>query len=205
MVMKKLSNIAFLVFLMVFPPLQAWAIAQTADQVVSSTTDEVLKALRQDGVKDDEQKVYAIVEQLILPHFDFQKMSQWVLGKYWRQASDSERQQFSEQFQKLLVRTYSTAFQQYTNEKIVYLPTRDAPDADRVMVKCQVVREGGPPIAIDYRLHQQKGEWKVFDVMIDGISLVTNYRTTFAQQIRDKGIDGLIATLVERNQDAGKP
>ena len=205
MVMKKHSKLAFLVFLIVFPPLQAWAIAQTADQVVSSTTDQVLKAVSEEGVKEDNQKIYAIVEQLILPHFDFQKMSQWVLGKYWRQANDSERQQFSAQFQKLLVRTYSTAFQQYTNEKVVYLPTRSAPDANRVMVKCQIVREGGPPIAIDYRLHQKNGEWKVFDVMIDGISLVTNYRTTFAQQIRDKGIDGLIATLVERNQEASKP
>ena len=203
--MTKLSKVAALVFLMVFPPLQAWAIAQTAEQVVTSTTDQVLKAVSEEGVKQDNQKVYAIVERLIVPHFDFQKMSQWVLGKYWRDASDSERQQFTEQFQKLLVRTYSTAFQQYSNQKIVYLPTRSNPGADRVMVKCQVVRDAGPPIGIDYRLYQKQGEWKVFDVLIDGISLVTNYRTTFAQQIRDKGIDGLIATLVARNQDAARP
>jgi phospholipid transport system substrate-binding protein len=202
--MKKLSKVAALVFLMVFPPLQAWAVTQTADEVVSTTTDQVLKAVSQEGVKDDNQKIYDIVERLILPHFDFQKMSQWVLGKYWRQANDSERQQFSAQFQKLLVRTYSTAFQQYTNQKVVCLPTHSDPGADRVLVKCKVVREGGPPINIDYRLHRNNGEWKVFDVMIDGISLVTNYRTTFSQQIRDKGIDGLIATLTERNQESAK-
>ena len=202
--MKKLSKVAALIFMMVFPPLQAWAIAQTADEVVSTTTDEVLKALKQDDVKGNDQKVFDIIERLILPHFDFQKMSQWVLGKYWRQANDSEKQQFSAQFQKLLVRTYSTAFQQYTNQKIVYLPTHSDPGAERVLVKCQVVRDAGPPIGIDYRLHRTDGEWKVFDVMIDGISLVTNYRTTFAQQIRDKGIDGLIATLTERNRDADK-
>ncbi|MCC6714633.1 MAG: ABC transporter substrate-binding protein [Gammaproteobacteria bacterium] len=174
--------------------------AHDPQSIVKSTTDGVLQALRQGGT--DKQHVYSLVEQMVLPHFDFRKMSQWVLGKNWRQGSPEEQQRFVSEFQKLLVRTYSTALMEYSGETVTYLPTQ-ADDAGKIaVVKTQVVRSGGPTIPIDYRLYAADGDWKVFDVAVDGVSLVASYRTSFNEQIGARGFGGLVDELAARN--AGK-
>jgi len=178
----------------------AQAGSQDPEQIVKSTTEQVLGALRQEGVGEDRQRVYGIIEQMIVPHFDFRKMSQWVLGKNWKQANTEEQGRFVDEFRKLLVRTYSTALMEYSDQEITYLPSHAAPEGGTATVKTQVNSTDGPPIPIDYRLYQRDGDWKVFDVAIDGISLVANYRTSFNEEISTKGFAGLIDTLASRNQ-----
>jgi phospholipid transport system substrate-binding protein len=174
--------------------------AQDPQAIVKSTTDEVLQALRDGG--NDKQHVYSLVEQKVLPHFDFRKMSQWVLGKNWKQGSAEEQERFVSEFQKLLVRTYSTALMEYSGEQVTYLPTQADGEGKIAVVKTQVVRSGGPTIPIDYRLYPAGDDWKVFDVAVDGVSLVANYRTSFNEQIGVKGFGGLVDELAARN--AGK-
>jgi phospholipid transport system substrate-binding protein len=130
-------------------------------------------------------------------------MSSWVLGRYWRNATPKQRQEFTEQFRTLLVRTYAKSLSSYTDNKITYLPFRSSPDQTDVKVRTEVDQPGGFPIPIDYDLYLKGDEWKVFDVTIDGVSLVTNYRTTFANQIRMDGLDKLISSLAERNKQDG--
>lgn len=171
--------------------------ARDPQSIVKSTTDDVLQALREGGT--DRQHVYSLVEQKVLPHFDFRKMSQWVLGKNWRQGSPEEQERFVGEFQKLLVRTYSTALMEYSGETVTYLPTQADGEGKIAVVKTQVVKSGGPAIPIDYRLYTTNGDWKVFDVAVDGVSLVANYRTSFNEEIGAKGFGGLLDELAARN------
>jgi phospholipid transport system substrate-binding protein len=144
-----------------------------------------------------------VVEEYILPHFDFERMSQLVLGKNWRNANPEERQQFVEEFRLLLVRTYATAMLKYSDQKISYLPDRGKPGEGDVVVQTEIEQPGGPPIPIDYSLHRKGDAWKVYDVKIDNVSLVVNYRGTFAGEIRNGGsVGALISKLRERNQQA---
>jgi phospholipid transport system substrate-binding protein len=130
-------------------------------------------------------------------------MSQLVLGKNWRTATPEEQRQFVEEFRLLLVRTYATAMLKYSDQKISYLPYRGKPGEGEVIVQTEIEQPGGPPIPIDYSLHRKGGDWKVFDVKIDNVSLVVNYRGTFAGEIRSSGgVGALIGKLRERNQQA---
>lgn len=181
-------------------PVQA---AQPPQELVRQTAEKMLDTLRTERavIEQQPQRIYELVSQIVLPHFDFERMSSWVLGKYWRTATPAQRQRFVEEFRTLLVRTYAKSLASYTDQKISYLPMRPATKQDEVKVRTEVDQPGGLPIPIDYDLYLGKnGEWKVYDVTIDGVSLVTNYRTTFATQIRQDGLDKLIATLADRNQ-----
>ncbi|MGQ0658432.1 MAG: MlaC/ttg2D family ABC transporter substrate-binding protein [Chromatiales bacterium] len=178
----------------------AQADARAPEQIVRSTTEQVLQALREDGAQEDRQRVYGIIEQMIVPHFDFEKMSRWVLGKNWKVGSPQEQSRFVEEFRRLLVRTYSSALMQYTDQEVVFLPSHADGEGGTATVKTQVNQSGGPPVPIDYRLYERDGAWKVFDVAVDGVSLVANYRTQFNDEISAKGLSGLIDTLAARNQ-----
>jgi phospholipid transport system substrate-binding protein len=182
----------------------SWAI-QSPQDMVQQTAEQMLNKLRAERQIIDEHpgRIYDLVDQIVLPHFDFERMSSWVLGKYWRTATPKQRQEFTEQFRTLLVRTYAKSLSSYTDNKITYLPFRSSPDQTDVKVRTEVDQPGGFPIPIDYDLHLQDDVWKVFDVTIDGVSLVTNYRTTFANQIRQDGIDKLITSLADRNKQDG--
>jgi len=179
----------------------AWAV-QSPQDLVQQTADKMLTKLRDERQVIDQHpgRIYDLVEEIVLPHFDFQKMSSWVLGKYWRRATPEQRRHFTEEFRNLLVRTYAKSLSSYTDNKITYLPFRGSAGQDDVTVRTEVDQPGGFPIPIDYSLYLKDGEWKVYDVTIDGVSLVTNYRTTFANQIRQDGLDKLIATLADRNR-----
>ena len=173
-----------------------------AEEVVRTTSDMVLQKLLQEKAELTEhpERLYGMVNQLIVPHFDFSSMSKWVLGKNWRQASPEQRQQFVEQFKNLLVRTYAKTLLEYSDEKITYLPLESNANSNLVVVKTEIKQPSGAgTLPIHYRMHISGGEWKVVDVAVDGVSLVSTYRGSFGSEIRKNGLDALIAKLAERN------
>ncbi|HHM04845.1 MAG TPA: ABC transporter substrate-binding protein [Gammaproteobacteria bacterium] len=178
------------------------AAVQDPLELVQKTSEEILGKVREEraAIDNNPRRLYQLVNEIVLPHFDFERMSRWVLGKYWRRASPQQRRRFVAEFRSLLVRTYAKSLAEYTDNKIEYLPLRRRPGAEEVTVRTEVEQAGGFPIPIDYSLYLQGGSWKVFDVVIDGVSLVTNYRSTFASEVRRGGLDKLIADLADRNQ-----
>ncbi len=176
--------------------------AHPAEQVVRDTTKRVLTALDDEalGIRKDLPKLYALVNETVLTHFDFQRMSRRVLGKHWRKANADQRERFAKEFQVLLVRTYATALLEYSEQKIAYLPVRKGSRASETVIRTEVRPPGGMPIPISYAMYDSGGEWKVYDVSIDGVSLVINYRSSFNSQIRRQGLDGLIGKLAQRNK-----
>lgn len=170
-----------------------------AQALVRDTTRRVLEVLRRDKaeIRKDPQHIYQIVDDIILPHFDFTRMSQRVLGKYWPRATPDQQSRFVKQFQMLLVRTYATALREYTDQVIDFLPPRQ--HDDEISVRTQIKQSGGPPIPINYEMYHKSDGWKVYDVAIDGVSLVINYRSTFSSEIRHHGIDALIQRLAKHN------
>jgi phospholipid transport system substrate-binding protein len=185
------------------------AAAQEApDALVKRVTDEVLAIIKAD--KDlqagNTQKVVSLAEQKVLPHFDFARMTRLAVGKNWQQANDAQKESLTKEFRTLLVRTYSTSLSAYRNQTIEVKPTKMAAGDKETTVRTQVIQQGGPPIPIDYAMEKVDSGWKVYDVVIDGASLVTTYRSSFNDQIQKGGIDGLVKTLADRNQSpqAGK-
>ena len=174
---------------------------KTPDQIISATTSRMLEALKQehDVITQHPERVHELANQIIMPHVDFQRMSSWVLGKHWRRATAEQKQQFPAQFRSLILRTYATALSEYTDETINYLPLRASDDATDVTVKTIIERSAGPAIPVAYRMHQTQQGWKVYDISIDGISLVNNYRRSFSSEIRRNGLNGLINKLVVKN------
>ena len=185
------------------------ASAQEApDQLVKRVSEEVLDIVRKD--KDirngNTDKVIALVDQKVLPHFNFRHMTALALGKDWRKATPEQQQRLTTEFRTLLVRTYSNALNSYRDQKIVYKPFKmNAGDTD-VLVRVEVTEPGHQPVQIDYNLEKLDDGWKVYDVVVAGISLITNYRDQFGQEVRNGGIDGLIATIAAKNRslEAGK-
>ena len=180
--------------------------AEGAQQLVIDTSTQVLERLRRDRerLQANPELIYPLVEDLVLPHFDFERMSIWVLGKNWRKADTQQQQRFTEQFRTLLVRTYAKALLEYTDQEINYLPFHAEADAKRVTVRTEIAQPGGVNIPINYSMFlNRQGEWKVYDISVDGVSLVTNYRSTFASEIRQGGIDKLLTRLAEMNADKG--
>ena len=168
-------------------------VRETATQVLAKVTD------RKQELNESPEKIVDLVTNIIVPHFDFTRMSQLVLGKYWRKASNTQKDEFIGQFQTLLIRTYAIALLNYSDQAIEYLPMHEQGDSSSVTIKTEVKASGAPPIPIHYRLHQEEGKWKVYDVIIDNISLVSNYRSGFSNQIRRKGLNSLIAQLKKKN------
>jgi phospholipid transport system substrate-binding protein len=150
----------------------------------------------------DPQKLYQFVNESILPLFDFDYTSQLVLGKNWRDANADQRARFTEAFKSMLVRTYAHALLEYRDQKIEWQPLKTPAGANDVSVESSVIRSNGPPIPMSYRMHQKDGEWKVYDVVIDAVSLVTNYRGSFAAEVRKNGLDSLIARLENKQSTA---
>jgi phospholipid transport system substrate-binding protein len=185
----------------------AVAVADTSapEALVRETSDRMLTVLKEQHavIKAEPQRLYELVDDIVLPHFDFERMSRWVLGKHWKRATPEQQQRFVSEFRTLLVRTYGTALLDYTDLKINYLPLRMAEGSEDVTVRTEVMQPGRQPIPINYSMFHRADGWKVYDVAIDGISLVSNYRTDFSNQISTAGIDALIQRLVERNAQGG--
>ena len=187
------------------------ALAQEApDALVKRVTNEVLAIIKAD--KDlqsgNSSKIVQLAEAKVLPHFDFARMTRLAVGRNWQKASDAQKEQLVKEFRTMLVRTYSTSLTAYRNQTIEVKPLKMAPADKEVTVRTAVIQQGGPQIPIDYAMEMVDGGWKVYDVVIDGASLVTTYRSTFNEQVQKGGIDGLVKTLAERNQSpapAGAP
>ena len=174
---------------------------EAADEVIRKNVNDVLAALKSD--KDlqagDTKKMEKLAEEKILPHFNFPHMTQLAVGRNWKDASDPQKTSLTEQFRTLLLRTYSSTLSQYRNQTIDVKPLKAAAADSEVVVKTAVIQSGGQPIPIDYSMEKGAGGWKVYDVLIDGVSLVTNYRSSFNSEIQASGIDGLIKSLTARN------
>lgn len=186
------------------------AVAQelAPDAMVRQVTEDVLTVVRQD--KDiqngNTKKAIALVETKVLPYFNFQRMTALAVGRDWNKATPEQKTRLAEEFKTLLVRTYANALTSYKEQRIVYKPTKVQPDDSSVVVRTEVVQPGSQAVQLDYELAKQGDGWQVYDVRVAGVSLVTNYRDTFAQEVRSNGIDGLIAMLGKRNKElqAGK-
>lgn len=171
-------------------------------QVIKSTSERLKQVLEEDRQRllDDPAYVYRMADEIFLPHVDMYRVSSLVLGRNWRKASADQKAAFSREFKRLLVRTYATAMRELGDFEIRFQPGRTQSDQRRALVKTEVLRPGAPPVAVDYQMHHSKGRWLAYDVKIEGISLVTNYRSSFGRLIRQKGIDGLIQELATMNQ-----
>lgn len=177
------------------------AVARDAGELVKTTADKVIARVKKDkaALRAEPLKLHALVDELIIPHFDFMRMSQWVLGKHWRTADKDQQTQFVEEFKKLLVRTYATALLEYSDREIRYLPVHEEADGDTVTVKTEAVQSASTKVPINYRMHVKDDGWKVYDVSVDGVSLVSTYRNSFNSEIKKNGISGLIQDLAKKN------
>jgi phospholipid transport system substrate-binding protein len=200
----KTISIFLVSFYLVLTFNNTFATTKSAEEVVKVTADSVIARLTTERAELEAhpEKLYSLINELVIPHFDFVSMSKWVLGRNWRDASEAQQEQFVGEFRTLLVRTYAKALLEYSNETINYLPVENNPDSNIVVVKTEIHQPGTKPVTINYSMHVSGGEWKVVDVTVDGISLVATYRGSFASEIRKSGMDALIAKLTERNTTA---
>lgn len=199
--MKKYLGISVLLaaWLLALP---AWAVATSPDTLVDNTAQEVLSIVRQDKElkSGNTAKILALVEAKILPHFDFTRMTRLAMGKNWAKATPEQQQELVKEFRTLLVRTYSNALSTYSDYTIKVEPLKNNVADTDTTVRTKVMDSGQQPVPIDYSMEKTSDGWKVYDVTVAGVSLVTNYRSTFNSQVRDGGVDKLIKTLVEKNR-----
>jgi phospholipid transport system substrate-binding protein len=171
------------------------------DALMKNTVQEVLTIVKQD--KDiqagNQAKVLALVDAKVLPHFDFVRMTQLSVGKYWRTASAEQKQVLVKEFRAMLIRTYTKAFTGYRDQTVEVKPVKMAEADTEVTVKTSILKPGAPSVSVNYEMEKTADGWKVFDLSIEGAGLVPTYRSTFAKQIEDGGIDGLIKTLTDKN------
>lgn len=173
-------------------------------QTIQDASEKLKQRLQDQTFKQDFAKITQFVNEVIYPHTDFDKISALVLGKLWKEASADERERFKHEFQTLLVRTYSRAFIEFKEWSVRFLPIDMEPGANKVIVKTEVLQPGIQPVGVNYRMFSSNtGQWKVYDIMIEGVSLVTNYRTTFANEVQQKGsLAAVIDGLAKRNAEA---
>ena len=174
------------------------------DDLIKNTVQEVIAIIKQD--KDiqagDQKKITALVDAKVLPHFDFARMTQLAVGKYWRTATPEQKKSLVTEFRNMLVRTYTKVFTVYRDQAVEVKPSRMAAGDTEVTVKTVINKPGSQPIPVDYEMKIAADGWKVFDISIEGVSMVMSYRGTFASKIQESGIDGLIKTLSDKNTNA---
>ena len=199
-----LFSIVFAFFLAITNVVQAEDVMSQLhpQEIIKKSTKEMLQALRdnKEALEQEPAIIYGFVKDILLPNFDFNKMSKLALGKNWRKADVQQKSAFTKEFRLLIIRTYSTAMVEYADNEIVFLPFKGDLEKKKVKIKTEVLQAGGPsiPMALSMYLNKEKA-WKIYDVKIDGISLVTNYRSTFANKIRKSGLAQLIDDLAARN------
>ena len=189
--------------------LAAPALAQqlSPQQLVQKITDDVLAAVKSDKelAAGDKQKAVKVAEEKVLPYVDFQYSTRLAVGRAWRQATPEQRERLVSEFRNMLVRTYSNSIQAYEGQTLKVLPSRGKGDdnsADEATVRTQFVRAGGQPLPIDFQMHKAGDAWKVYDIVVEGVSLVLTYRSEFDAIVKQQGIDGLIKALAQKNLPA---
>ena len=176
------------------------------DALVKSVTQDVVELISKDqGIKSGSRaKLVSVIEEKVLPHFNFTAMTALAMGQNWGKASPEQKKQLTEAFKTLLVRTYASALSAYSNQKFDFRPLRAKSTDTDVTVNVRVLQPGGQPVTLDYSMEKTANGWKVYDVMVGGVSLVANYRTEFANMVRASGIDGLIKDLQAKNASMDK-
>jgi len=199
-------NLLRMLALALFVP-AVYAQTMAPDALVKSITEEVVTVLKQDKEiqAGNPKKVSELIETKILPHFNFTRMTRIAMARNWRLASPEQQKVLTAEFQTLLVRTYSSALSNFRDQKIDYKPLRWRPGDTDVTVKTEVRQAGSSqPVGIDYEMEKTPNGWKVYDVKVGGVSLVTTYRETFASEVRSKGVAGLIKSLSEKNRQGAQ-
>ncbi|MCW9089362.1 MAG: ABC transporter substrate-binding protein [Gammaproteobacteria bacterium] len=184
------------------------------EQMLQSVSDKMFKVMEREreALKQEPTKLFALVEEVLLPHVDMEVMSRFVLGKHWRTASATQRERFTEEFKNLLIRFYVSALVENpekidellssTEGLITYLPSNIEAGARKTSVRAEVkMPNGGPKVPVVFSLFLKEGQWLLYDVNVDGISLVTNYRSSFSTEVSRQGLDTLIERLAKRNQE----
>lgn len=199
--MKQVLKIALAILILV--PTAGIGDIRSPDKLVSETTTQIVDLLKanRDAYSQNNEKLYAMVHQIIAPHFDFKTITKLVLARNYKKASAEQRAQFADGFRDLLIRTYATALLKYRDEEFVFHPFNAKPEDERVVVKTEFVRrDGGPNVPVNFRFFKGKNGWKAYDVSIEGISMVTNYRSVYASQIKREGLDAVIEKLLQSEQ-----
>ena len=179
------------------------AYAQEApDAMVKRVSQDVLQTIKSDPKiqSGDQARIREVMESKLAPNFDFERMTALAMGRNWREATPDQQKRLTVEFKTLLVRTYSGALTQYRDQTIDYKPLRADPNAADVLVRTEVIRQGQPPVQIDYGMEKKDNAWKAYDVVVGGVSLVTNYRDEFNDVVKSSGVDGLIKTLADKNK-----
>ncbi len=200
--MKLVAGLVLGLFLSAGPIglVSAQAQALAPDALVKKTTDEITLQIKRDkSLTANSRRLLELVDTTVLPHFNFTRMTMLAVGRSWRDATPAQREQLAREFRTLLVRTYSTALEQYSNQTIDVKPAQLKADDTETTVRTQINQPGGPPIPMDYRMEKSPQGWKVFDVSVEGVSIVTTYRSTFSAEVTKGGIEGLIKTIVDKN------
>ncbi|MBS3997683.1 MAG: ABC transporter substrate-binding protein [Hydrogenophaga sp.] len=184
-----------------FLALPAHAAEEAPDALVKRISGEVMAAVKADPAiqAGDVNRIITLVDSKIMPSVNFTRMTASAVGRHWRQATPEQQKQLQDEFKTLLVRTYAGALGEVKDQNLSFRPMRSRPEDTEVVVRSEV-RGRGEPIQLDYRLEKADGGWKIYDLNVMGVWLVETYRTQFAQEINTKGIDGLIATLAQRNK-----
>ena len=179
-----------------------WAQQSLApNELVQKITDEVLAAIKSDKelAAGDKQKAIKLAEEKVLPYVDFEHATRLAVGRAWREANPEQRKRLVSEFRNMLVRTYSNAIGTYQGQTLKVLPSRGKADPEETIVRTQFVRPGGQPLPIDFSMHQTQQGWKVYDITVEGVSLVLTYRSEFDAIVKQQGIDGLIKALATKN------
>jgi len=181
-----------------------WAQSLAPDQLVQKITDEVLAAIKSDRdlAAGDKQKALKLAEEKVLPYVDFEQATRLAVGRAWREATPEQRKRLVSEFRNMLVRTYSNAISAYQGQTLKVLPQRGKQDPEETVVRTQFIRAGGQPLPIDFTMHKTGDTWKVYDITVEGVSLVMTYRSEFDAIVKQEGIDGLIKRLAQKNSPA---
>lgn len=177
--------------------------ADTPEQTIEKASTQLINALKKEEstLKKDPKKLYSFIEKTAVPYFDFNTMSQWVMGRSWRDATPEQRTKFMEEFKKLLINAYGNALLEYTDDKVNVFPLPpNAKNKNEVTVKSEITSSSHKPVAVNYSMIKSGGKWLVYDVSIEGVSIVTSYRGEIRELVNAKGIDGMISALAQKNK-----
>ena len=197
---RSLASAALLAVLASVTPLRAQE--ESPDQLVKTVTLDVVDLIAKDKEirAGNRAKLIELIDAKVLPHFNFSAMTALAMGRSWNKATPEQKKRLTEEFRTLLVRTYASALAAYSEQKFDFRPLRAKPTDTDVTVQVRVLQPGAQPVPIDYSMEKTAGGWKVYDVMVGGVSLVANYRTEFNNVVRDSGIDGLVKNLSAKNR-----
>lgn len=180
------------------------AIAETPEEVIRDTADQMISALKKEKatLQKNPDRLYDLVEQILVPRFDFETISQWVMGRTWRSATDAQRVEFTQEFKRLLINSYAGVLLEYTDERIDITPlAKGADQSGEVTLRTEIISSQRAPVSINYSMIKSGNRWLVYDVSVEGVSIVTNYRSEIRELVSSRGIDGMIQVLKQKNRE----